>query len=179
VKARERRYSRYKSVDVWATLYEQQHTLEITVIHGTVQGNTVSLTRKGTTYKAVILARSSDWYTYSLNCQVVWKHGIQLVICGTHDSCLPVPVQALDHPKWYDARTTRVRDDDLSPTNEKFDQQRRTAYGHNIFIGALMCGREDALKRLATMKEGTVLRIKAELRRLHKRRQGKPLSVGQ
>jgi len=177
MKARERRYSRYKSVDVWATLYEQQHALEITVMHGTVQGNTVSLTRKGITYKAIILARSSDWYKYSLNCQAVWQHGIQLVVCGTHDSCLPLPVQALDHPRWYLARTTRIHGDDLSPTNTTFDTLRKTQYGHNIFIGALMCGREDATKRLATMKEGTALRIKAELKQLHKRRRGKPLEV--
>jgi hypothetical protein len=187
MKARERRYSRYKSADVWATLYEQQHALRITVVHGTVQGNTVSLIHEGITYKAVILARSSEWYKYSLNCQAVWKHGITLVVAGTHDSCLPVPVQAIDHPKWYEPGKTRIKSDDLTvkSTDEQgypsdaFDKIRRTTYGHNIFLGALMCGREDAIQRLAAMREGTVLRIKAELKRLHKRRRGEPLDVGE
>jgi hypothetical protein len=189
MKARERRYSRYKANDVWATLYEQQSSLDMTVEHGSVKGNnTVALTCQGKPYRAIILARSSDWYKYSLNCQITWKHGIKLVVCGTHDSCLPVHVQALDHPKWYEPKMTRIKDDEgqalavkstdgKGHPNDNFDTMRRSKYGHNIFIGALMCGREDAIARLSLMKEGTVLRIKAELKQLHKRREGKPLAV--
>ena len=44
-------------------------------------------------------------------------------------------------------------------------------------IGALMCGRPDAFKRLETMRPSTRLRIEAEVRRLHMRRRGRPLKV--
>lgn len=188
MKARERRYSKYKAADVWHTLYEQQKELGFTVHHNTVSGNTVSLSHNGKKYRAIILARSSEWYKYSLNCQDVWRHGIELVVAGTHDSCLPVPVQALDHPKWYEPMRTRIKGDEgqaitVTSTdekghpNDKFDTMRRSKYGHDIFIGALMCGRDDAIARLATMRESTVLRIKAELKTLHKRREGRPIAV--
>src|ERR1022692_3143626 len=187
MKARERRYSRYKAADVWDTMYEQQFALGFVVEHDTVIGNTVSLVRGKQRYRAIVLARSSDWYRYSLNTDISWKHrhGITLILCGTHDSCLPVPVQALDHPKWYEPRTTRLRVDTLAVQHtdadgypdDAFDKTRRTMYGHSIFIGALMCGREDAIARLATMRESTVFRIKAELKHLHRRRGGRPIAV--
>jgi hypothetical protein len=182
---RERRYSKYKAVDVWATLYEQQHNLDAIVHNGTVTGNCVSLSRpsKGVTYKAVILARASDWYKYSLNCQDRWKHGITAIVCGTHDSCVPVPVPALDQLKWYEPLAMRVASiaplsfDKQGYVNDRFDEFRRGLYGHNMLIGALMAGREDATIRLACMRESTRLRIETKLKRLHQRRSGAPIEV--
>jgi hypothetical protein len=182
---RERRYSRYRSADVWATLYEQQAQLDALVHDGTVTGNCVSLSRRsqGATYKAVVLARASDWYNYSLNCQDRWKHGISALVCGTHDSCVPVPVLALDQLKWYDPLQMRLSS--LAPhsldhdgiVNDAFDRFRCGRYGHNMLIGALMCGREDATQRLAHMRTSTRLRIETTLKRLHQRRRGKPIAV--
>src|SRR5690349_18913147 len=98
----ERRYSRYKKADVWATLYQQQGRLGVQVLDGSVHGNSVSLVSHGKHYRAVILARSSEWYAYSLNCTERWMHGLSCVVCGSHDSCLDVPVLALDTMRWYE-----------------------------------------------------------------------------
>lgn len=185
MRRRERRYSRYQAADVWATLYEQQSHLDVQVYDGTVTGNCVQLSRRSTgmPYKAVVLARASDWYTYSLNCQDRWKHGITALVCGTHDSCVPVPVLALDQLKWYEPHQLRI--ESLAPqsldangfVNDAFDRFRKGHYGHNMLIGALMCGRSDATERLAHMHESTRLRIEAKLRKLHQRRSGKPIAV--
>jgi hypothetical protein len=46
-----------------------------------------------------------------------------------------------------------------------------------MLLGALMCRREDALKRLQSLPRSTRLRIEAEVKRLHQRRVGRPLLV--
>lgn len=179
---KERRYSRYKQADVWATLYQQQATLGVRVHDGTVYGNSVALTREGVPYRAVVLARSSDWYRYSLNCVERWKHGLTCIVCGTHDSCVEVCVLAIDTMKWYEPKEMRLKT--LAPKLnaqgkpiDAFEQRRKSLYGHNLLVGALMCGRTDALERLKSLPPGTQWRIEAELRRLHMRRQGRPLTV--
>jgi hypothetical protein len=180
----ERRYSRYKQEDVWAQLYQLQHTLHVTVQEGTVYGHSVSVTRDGTSYRAVVLARSSDWYAYSLNCVERFKHELSLLVCGTHDSCVDCPVLALDTMRWYEPKQMRL--ESLAPTPERdaqgrptdlFERRRKSHYGHNMLIGALMCRRPDAFKRLETLRPSTRLRIEAEVRRLHMRRRGRPLKV--
>ena len=180
----ERRYSRFKQEDVWAQLYQLQHRLGVIVHDGTVYGHSVWLTWKNQQVKAVILARSSDWYAYSLNCVERFRHELDVVVCGTHDSCLDRPVLALDSMRWYEPLKMRI--DSLEPTPKRdasgrpqdaFEARRKSHYGHNILIGALMCGRPDALKRLETLRPSTRLRIEAEVRRLHMRRRGRPLKV--
>src|SRR5579871_1961803 len=186
----ERRYSKYKVHDVWAQLVRYQQRLGVSIIRDTVHGHTVSLlvsraAKPKEEYRAVILARSSDWYKWSLNCKEAYGHTITCIVCGTHDSCVDMPILALDNTRWYDA--TKMRDDfgPLQPTfNEQkqfvpdlFDTKRKTQYGHNMLIGALMCKREDALARLATLKKHTRLRIEAEVRKLHHRRVGHPFTV--
>lgn len=188
IKPRERRYSKYKAHDVWGAMYEQQNQLEIEILHDTVSGNCIMLRRSGgSPCKAVVLARSSDWYKYSLNCVKTWRHGIEIVVCGTHDSCLPVPVLAIDQVKWYEPEVMRI--ESLEPlsfeedkkgnpiVNDAFDKFRRSKYGHNMLIGALMCGRADAIKRLAYMRESTRYRYEAKLKKLHQRRSGQPIEV--
>lgn len=185
--ARERRYARFKSEDVWATLYQDQAVLDCEVLEGTVQGNCVFVRRRssGQLYKAIVLARSSDWYHYSLNCTERWKHDIQAVIVGTHDSCLDRPVLSIDNAHWYDPKELRIRSLKVVKTDERgraaddFDQFRRHVYGHNMLIGAVLQGREDALERLQHLPASTRLRIEAKVKRLKLRRQGKPLNVGE
>jgi hypothetical protein len=186
---KERRYTRYKQADVWNTLINLESALKVQVIRRSVHGSSVSLMRldkqPNERYRAVILARSSDWYSYRLNCTSQWEHGITAVICGTHDSCLKIPVLALDAMKWYDPLKMRMLFGPLQPTfdaddhliPDQFDHARKSHYGHNMLIGALMCGREDALARLNAMRPSTRYRIEAELLRLHTRRQGRPLEV--
>lgn len=181
----ERRYSHYKREDVWAQAYHLQAKLDLKILDGTVYGNSVSIMRpsKKTEYRAVVLARSADWYTYSLNCVDRFRHGIEAVICGTHDSCLEKPVLALDTMRWYEPREMRLKSlappigEDGKPIADAFERRRRSHYGHNMLVGALMCRREDALKRLQSLPRSTRLRIEAEIKRLHQRRVGRPLLV--
>src|SRR5260370_3964083 len=184
----ERRYSRYKQEDVWAQLYQLQQALGVQVLDGTVHGNSVLLTRmeqgQTITHKAVILARSSDWYYYSLNCVERFKHDVTAVVCGTHDSCLPVPVLALDARRWYTPLEMRVKSletakqrDTKGHPQDAFERHRKSHYGHNMLVGALMCNKPDAFHRLDSLRPTTRTRIEAELRKLHMRRRGRPLKV--
>jgi hypothetical protein len=183
---KERRYSQYRQTDVSIQMLHYASVLKIQVLEGTLIGASVSLLRLDTNkrLRAVILARSSDWYRFSLN-YPLWKHGITAVVCGTHDSCLPVPVLALDAMKWYKAKELRDIFGPLQPTldtngkliPDTFDQARKSHYGHNMLIGALMCGLPEATARLQSLPDRTRFRIEAEVRQLHTRRQGRPLEV--
>lgn len=182
---KERRYSQYKQEDVFIQCIHFASVLKVEVL-GAIVGASVSLIRMDTNkrLRAVVLARSSDWYHYSLNFPL-WQHGCTSVVCGTHDSCLPVPVLALDAMRWYTKNEIRDIFGTLQPqydANDKpipdtFDRARKTIYGHNMLIGALMCGRQDAIARLQTLPDRTRYRVEAELRKLHTRRQGRPLVV--
>jgi hypothetical protein len=184
---KERRYTKYKQEDVWNIFINLESALKIQVIRNSVHGSSVSLLRldTGERMRAVILARASDWYTYRLNCTSQWNHGITAIVCGTHDSCVDVPVLALDSMKWYEAGKMRSIFGPVQPTldangkliPDTFDQARKSHYGHCMFIGALMQGREDAHARLNAMQPSTRYRIEAELLNLHTRRQGRPLEV--
>ena len=181
---KERRYTKYKQSDVWNMLANLESALKVQVVRRTAHGSSLSLLRldTGERLRAVILARSSDWYSYSLNC---WDHGITAIVCGTHDSCVNVPVLAMDTMKWYEAGKMRKIFGNLQPqfdANDKlipdaFDQARKSHYGHNMLIGALMCGREDARARLQSLPDSTRYRIEIEVVQLHTRRQGRPLEV--
>lgn len=181
---RERRYSQYKSEDVWTQLYHLQARLGVQVVDGSVHGHSVTIKRDGQEHRAVILARSSDWYEYSLNCMERIRHGLTLIACGTHDSCVDRPVLALDAMRWYEPLEMRVKS--LEPTSKRtpdgrpddaFERQRKSIYGHHMLVGALMCGRPDAVTRLLTLPDSTRWRIEAEVRRLHKRKEGHPLLI--
>lgn len=185
---KERRYTQYTQHDVFVQLHSYQKFLKVQVLEGTLVGCSLSLLRLDKEKKrlrAVILARSSDWYKYSLNVPE-WKHGLTACVCGTHDSCLPIPVLALDAMRWYEAEKMRDifgplqpdYDENDEPIPDSFDQARKSHYGHNMLIGALMCNREDARARLQSLKPSTRYRIEIEVKRLHQRRQGRPLVVG-
>lgn len=184
---KERRYTRYKQTDVWNMLINLESALKIQAIRGTAHGSSLSLIRldTGERLRAVILARSSDWYTYRLNCTSQWDHGITACVCGTHDSCIDAPVLALDTMRWYKPKEMRAIFGTLQPqlnANGKlipdtFDKARKSHYGHNMLIGALMCGLPEAFARLEAMADSTRYRIEAELVRLHTRKQGRPLEV--
>jgi hypothetical protein len=174
----ERRYTQYKQHDVWLQLCNLAPALRVQVLMGTLHGCSISLLRldnKSERLRAVILARSSDWYLFSLNI-AEWNHGITAVVCGTHDSCIDRPVLALDAMKWYPALKMRAIFGPID--SETFDQARKSHYGHNMLIGALMVGREDALAKLQSLRPSTRYRIESEIRTLHTRRQGRPLVVG-
>lgn len=175
--AKERRYTKYKQEEVYIQFLHYASVLKVHVLAGTVVGYSVSIVRLESSerLRAVILARSSDWYNFSLN-YPLWDHGCTAIVCGTHDSCIPVPVLALDAMRWYEAEKMRTIFGTID--SESFDQARKSHYGHCMLIGALMVGREDARAKLQSMEPSTRYRIEAELRTLHTRRQGRPLVVG-
>ena len=127
------------------------------------------------TYQAVVLARSSDWYRYSLNCTERWHHRVTAAIVGTHDSCVQVPVFAVDEMRVYGPAKAIL--DDFTDETQFSDAFRKTEYGHCVLLGALLCKREDARARLAQLRPSTQYRIRAEVRRLQMRKRGRPLRV--
>jgi hypothetical protein len=177
-----RRYTKYDQADTYRALYAHQDQLHIEIVHGSAYGNRISIkSQPHGVLKAVVLARSSDWYTYSLNA-LNWNkgqgHGLQLAIVGTHDSCLPVRVLAMDSLVWYEPYEIRFQIAPSStPESDPFNQRRKTKYGHNVLLGAFICGRQDAIDRVMTFKERTRLRYEAEKRQLLKRRRGRPFKV--
>ena len=193
----ERRYSRYKRDDVWRAMMQHQERLGIRVVQDSVHGNSVTIIRekddKGEKvrgevrqeHRAVILAHSSDWYYYSLNCTDRYLHGITCVIAGTHDSCIDRPVLAMDSMRWYESLKMRADFGKLEPKLDKsgnalpdaFEKARKTQYGSNMLLGALMQKREDALARLATLKPDTRMRYERKMRMLARRRRGHPFVV--
>jgi hypothetical protein len=87
--------------------------------------------------------------------------------------------------RWYKPKEMRTIFGPLQPqldANGKlipdtFDKARKSHYGHNMLIGALMCGLPEAFARLDAMADSTRYRIEAELLALHTRGRGRPLEV--
>jgi hypothetical protein len=137
-------------------------------------GRCVQVHYRERSYHAVVLAKASEWYHYSLNCTERWHHQVSAAIVGTHDSCLPVPVFAIDELRAYDKKKARVEDF----TGPTFDERsRKSAYGHQMLLGGLMCLRADAWDRFERMPASTRRRLRATLKRLGLRRRGRPLPV--
>lgn len=85
---------------------------------------------------AVVLARSSDYYHYSIEDRPAFR----LVICGLHDSYLHIPVLEMRSNKRYKARETAV-----AITDPDFNRIRKNQFGHNILVAALAKGNQDAI----------------------------------
>ena len=177
-----RRYSGYRYEDV--LIYLAQHapmTFQDSKGRGELRfdglvnlGRCVQVRYREKSYRAVVLAKASDWYHYSLNCTERWHHQVNAAIVGTHDSCLPVPVFAIDELQAYNAKRARVEEF----TGPVFDERyRKSAYGHRMLIGGLMCLRADAWERFDQMPASTRRRIRATVKRLGLRRRGRPLPV--
>jgi hypothetical protein len=86
------------------------------------------------TVTAVVLAKSSDYYHYHL----MSKDGIQLIICGLHDSYMQWRVWETSTNKRYEPRATSV------PIPHLVLGKGRTL-DHNILLGALICGDQAAI----------------------------------
>ena len=94
-------------------------------------------------FTAVLLIRSSDWYKYRLNVfgQV---QGIELVVCGEHDSCVPIPVWSVEDAKIYQEGET------TTPLVELVKREKRgTKYGSLLFVAALLSGKQEVLSILS------------------------------
>ncbi len=175
---RRRRYTCYDQADTYRALYAHQDQLEVQIVGGSAYSNRITLkTRSYGELDAVVLARSSDWYHYSLNA-MTWKHQLQAAVVGTHDSCLPVRVLAMDSMVWYEPYEIRFRIALPDPPEpDPFEKRRKTRYGHNVLLGAFICGRADAVERVMKLPDRTRWRYEALKRKLLKRRRGRPFKV--
>lgn len=117
---------------------------------------------------AVILARSSDYHWYHL----ADYQDFAIVICGIHDSYLHLPVLEMRSNRRYAARETW-----LAIGSPEFATARKSSYGHNVLIGALLCGDEAARAFKATLPPRTQRRIAKEVDDLQNRRyRGRPMA---
>jgi hypothetical protein len=194
-----RRYARYTFEDTQRALEQQQRQLGVEIVPNSSSRNgrrvglrsseLDKLVGERDMHPVVILARSSHWYRFSLN---AYWHGLDCAIVGTHDSCLEVPVLAMDDLEWYAPEKIRLEKSlapgkgmsnpkapmDCKTNPDLFEiKYRKTRYGHAVLIGALIRGRKDARDRLMTLPERTRFRIEAEVRHLRARRSGRPLLI--
>jgi hypothetical protein len=184
-KRAKRRYCQYSYEDTQRALQQQQKQMGVRVLAGSASINgrrvRVHSEKHRREFWTIILARSSEWYRFNLN---TYESGIEAAIVGTHDSCLSVPVLAMDSLEWYEPYKTRFEqslppapDLSLPDRPDKFDQLRRSHYGHNVLLGALIVGRKEAIDRLMTFPERTRYDIEAEVKHLRHRRPGRPLKL--
>jgi hypothetical protein len=180
-----RRYSKYTYEDTQRAIQQQQRSLLVTILPGSASKNGRRIRIYSGKHKqelwVIILARSSDWYRFNLN---TYRSGIEAAIVGTHDSCVSVPVLAMDTLEWYAPYRTRFEgllspaaDLRLPDRPDPFERLRRTRYGHCVLVGALIVGRTEARDRLMTLPDRTRFRLEAEVRRLRHRRAGRPLKL--
>ena len=120
---------------------------------------------------AFVLAKSSDYYHYHL----FDYSDFRLLIVGQHDSYVQMTVWETSTNKIYKPRETALKLD-----SQKFLEERCTQYGHNIFLGALICGNKTAVairdnKQL--IPPSTRRRILSEVQTIQSRRyRGRPLT---
>jgi hypothetical protein len=111
---------------------------------------------------ALVLRRSSDWYRRGLHTA---KSKISYLIVGTHDSCIPFSVYAMDCLQEFPAKATFY-----DMTSPEFLQTRCSQFGHNILLGGLVCGLPEAQAVLQQLKPSTQYRIRKETIALADRR---------
>ncbi len=180
-----RRYTRYSLEDTQRAIQHQQRQVGVTILADSASANgrrvCIHSEKHNRDFWALITARSSDWYKYNLN---TYTSGIEVIIAGTHDSCVSVPVLAMDTLEWTEPLKTRfeaslppAKDLDLKDHPDRFERFRRSHYGHCVLVGALIVGHKGAIDRLMTLRPGTRWRIEAEVRRLRHRRAGRPLKL--
>ncbi|GHO54787.1 hypothetical protein [Ktedonobacter robiniae] len=180
-----RRYTKYSFEDTQRAIQHQQRQVGVRILPGSASPSGRRIRIYSEKHRCelwtVILARSSDWYRFCLN---TYHTGLEAAIVGTHDSCVSVPVLAMDSLEWYEPFKIRfeqslppARDLQIPGNPDKFELLRRTTYGHRVLIGALIVGRKEAVARLMTLPERTRFRLEAEVKRLRHRRAGRPLKL--
>jgi hypothetical protein len=171
----ERRYTGYSHVDVLVqTLQGLAPGLSI-VPETSYTNYTAKVVYQGQEHISIFLSRSSDWYRYSLNI-TPGAERITLAIVGTHDSCLKITTYALDQNKRYEPKTIRYPLWPPFPTGIS-DKFRKTRYGHAILVGGLLCKVPEAEERLLSLPPLTQKRIHQEIKRLTRRRRGRPIKL--
>lgn len=201
----ERKYSRYTRANTWAALYNQHIEAGYALVPYSATNNSIAVIRckspeetqslsrellkhakdcmdyyssKQTPDKApeiiqkaahaVVLAKSSEYHHYHLGEYTEFR----IVICGLHDSYLQLPVWEMKTNKRYNARETAI-----SITLPEFESVRCSQFGHNILLGAIICGNKDALQYLELLPPRTQRRLRHEAAEIQSDRyQGRPLA---
>ena len=201
----ERPYSRYTRERTWAALYSQHTNAGYALVPYSATNNSIALIRcqsseevqtmmrsllehaeecalyygrKQTPEKAptilararhaVILARSSDYHYYRLSDHME----LRLIVCGLHDSYVHLPVLEMRTNRRYSAREVAV-----SLVEPDFQHLRRTQFGHNILVGALVYRDAAAQAFKDTLPASTQRRIMKEVQDIQKTRyRGRPLA---
>jgi hypothetical protein len=166
----ERAYKRYKLEEALALLHQTHERMGLEIVPGSTIGHTYLANHAELgTIRLLVLGRSSEWYAYRLN---TYADNIGAVVCATHDSCLPIPVFALDTPlTYYKPLATRYHP--LSKIPVHFFHTER---GHKMLVGALMCRLPEAEQVLSGFKRSTRYRIELETRQLLLRKRGRPIA---
>jgi hypothetical protein len=124
---------------------------------------------------AVVLGRSSDWYKYRLNVYAQKFAGVQWIVAGTHDTCVPVPVWCVEDERLYSAYETRISFNDLL---QKYEQLRYTAFGHRLILGGMICNLPEAREVAKTLKKSARYALEADVRKHTHMKKGRPLKLG-
>ena len=119
----------------------------------------------------VVLLRSSHWYHYRLNVYGELD-GIEIVVCGAHDSCLAVPVWSVAEAKVYQPGETAVPLETLQSSS-----YRSSKPGHRLLVAALLTSQPEALRIKASLPRSTRYRVEAELRQYANLRPGNRLKI--
>jgi hypothetical protein len=123
--------------------------------------------------RAVLLIRSSQWYHYRLN--VFGEvQGMELVVCGKHDSCLPIPVWSVEDARMYEPGETTI------PLTQLRDPKvRGTKYGSLLFVAAILSAKQEALDILEddAFPQSTRYRYEAKVRAYANLKPGIKLSL--
>ena len=128
---------------------------------------TYQLTQQGVSYRAIVLSRSWDFWEYRLSSAAP---AVTLVVCSTHDSCLPVSVLEVGSSGYtYAPRDLPLDFEPNAPRTWK------TAL---VFLGALLCGDQQAFNKLSQMHPSSQRRCRCRLNRLlSDKREGHQLSI--
>ncbi|MBX5459259.1 MAG: hypothetical protein IRZ31_20390 [Thermogemmatispora sp.] len=122
----------------------------------------------GREWQALTLVRSSDYWRQRLHLQPAGRL-LQLIVCERHDSILPLEVLDLTAGRLYDRYT--------APLWFEQGRRQRVAGTGMIVLGGLLCGLHEWHEALERFPPSTRRRYRAELRRLMKRRPGRPLTL--
>lgn len=118
-------------------------------------------------YHAWLCNRSSDYWTARVSL-LDTPGRVNLVVCETHDSVLPIRVLSLDSGTLYGA---------LKPPAWYAPEKRGTRSGSTVFLGQLLSGVAEAYTTLDTLPESTRYRYLARVKAILRGKRGRPVRV--
>ena len=124
-------------------------------------------------FTSVLLVRSSQWYHYRLNV-FGQASGVEMIVCGKHDSCVPVHVWSVEEARSYEPLET------ATPLSSLADPAVRSCkYGSLLLIAALLSGKQEARDILGAkdFPRSTRYRYQARARQYATLKPGQKLNI--